>query len=245
MTSNRQIIVIYTDGACSNNGKAKSAGGIGIYFPCGELKDVSKVFREGLCTNQRTELYAILFAIKLINKEFGLDNVHLIIKTDSAYSINCVTKWIKKWLNNGWKNTAGEIVSNKEMIEQIYKYVHKHSIVFEHVSAHTGMDDDDSVGNDCADRLAVKARDRAIKELKDSPNKVPNKVPNRVPIKKSINRKTVSKSQTKSKSQSTSSQRPRSLLEDTQLFNSLIRNKKPSNSNSAENIIVELIKSKN
>ena len=246
MTSKNQIMTIYTDGACSNNGKSKSAGGIGIHFPYGELSDVSKVFREGSCTNQRTELYAILFAIKLINKEIGLKNLHLIIKSDSIYSINCATKWVKKWVTNGWKNNAGEMVSNKEMIEKIYEYVKKYNISFEHVSAHTGMDDDDSVGNDKADRLAVKARDRANQELKNGTTvtNVPNvskisKISNKSSVTKISNTKNKNYSNTKNKNYSNTNKKSMNRYTPSQKNNYM--NKKLT---SPAEIVVELIKSK-
>ena len=88
------------------------------------------------------------------------------IKTDSQYSINCVTKWVKTWLKNGWQTSDGRDVSNKEFIEVIYAYTKKYNIYFEHVSAHTDGDDDDSIANAVADRLATKATEKAFNEKK-------------------------------------------------------------------------------
>src|SRR5580692_3792647 len=96
--SSKKHIIVYTDGSCSGNGNDDAIGGIGIHFPNGELGDISKIFRNGNCTNQRTELYAILMAIRYIKKYFNLDKYKICIKTDSQYSIDCVTKWVYGWI---------------------------------------------------------------------------------------------------------------------------------------------------
>lgn len=160
----KQLIVVFTDGSCSRNGRKGAIGGIGVHFPNGELADVSKIYSRGPCTNQKTELYAILTALRYINQNLGLEKYNVLIKTDSNYSINCVTVWINGWIRNGWVNSKGDPVANREFIEPIHKYVGLYDIEFEHVSAHTNSDDPDSLGNDMADTLATRATQRAITE---------------------------------------------------------------------------------
>ena len=162
-------LIVYTDGSCLGNGRSQSAGGMGIYFPNGELPNISKVFRqESQCTNQKTELYAILLAIRYVHRNLGFDKYTLTIKTDSEYSINCVTKWIKSWVKNGWMTKNNKPVLNKEYIEKIYNYQikYKNKINFKHVYGHTNGKDNDSVNNAEADRLAGMASERALTELK-------------------------------------------------------------------------------
>lgn len=158
-------IIVYTDGSCSMNGKIGAIGGIGIHFPDRELKDVSKIY-VGHCTNQRTELYAILQALKYINVKLRLSKYCVFIKTDSMYCINCITKWTKGWINNGWITKDGKPVANKELIENIYKYYSRYKIILEHVSAHTNGDDVDSIGNEIADALATRATKKAYINIK-------------------------------------------------------------------------------
>ena len=158
-------IIVFTDGSCIGNGKEQAIGGIGIHFPKKELKDISKVYRDGFCTNQRTELYAILTALRYIKKNLGLSQYKVHIKTDSNYSINCVTKWIGKWKKNGWKTTNGDDVSNKEYIELIDKYNERYDITYAHVAAHTGKSDANSRANAKADELALAASKRAQSEV--------------------------------------------------------------------------------
>lgn len=157
----KKKLIVYTDGSCAGNGKVNAVGGIGIHFPNGELNDVSKVFRLGLCTNQRTELYAILTAIRYIKQKLGLGKYKILIKTDSKYSIDCITKWVYGWIKNGWKTKNDTPVANKEFIELIHKYYEKYDIIFEHVDAHTNLDDAESLANAIADKLATRATKKA------------------------------------------------------------------------------------
>ena len=128
---------------------------------------------DGRCTNQRTELYAILQALKYINVRLGLSKYRLFIKTDSMYSLNCITKWARGWVNNGWMTQNDKPVANKDLIKNIYKYYTKFTIFMEHVDAHTDGDDDDSIGNNIADALATRATKKAFsgKQADNAPNK--------------------------------------------------------------------------
>lgn len=173
-SNRKKHIVVFTDGACSYNGKKNATGGIGIHFPNKELKDISRIFRVGLCTNQRTELYAILTAIRYIKKHFSLGKCSILIKTDSEYCINCVTKWAYGWVKNGWITKNGEPVANKEFIEIIHKYHDKYHIEFEHVDGHSAGKDKNSIGNNTADKLAVAARDKATIERKNNARRITN-----------------------------------------------------------------------
>jgi ribonuclease HI len=161
----KEEIIVFTDGSCSNQNK-KPVGGIGIHFPYKELKDISKVYDKGYCTNQKAELLAILTALKYIKKNLGLRKYHILIKTDSEYSINSITKWIYQWMDNGWKTKNGAPVSNREFIEKIFYYYNKYDIEFVHVNGHSKENDPDSVGNNRADYLATKATRKALKEKK-------------------------------------------------------------------------------
>ncbi|AGD92547.1 putative ribonuclease H protein [Megavirus lba] len=159
-------VIVFTDGSCVNNGRKHAVGGIGIHFPDRTLNDISRIFTKGCCTNQRTELYAILYAIKYVHSEIGLQNCILNIFTDSQYSINCITKWVPAWIKNNWKTKNNTAVANREFIEPIYRYYNKYNINFTHVDAHTGRDDYDSIANAKADYLATKATKKAISEKK-------------------------------------------------------------------------------
>ena len=142
-------INIYTDGACINNGKKNAKAGIGIYIS-DDFTISEKLI--GLSTNQRAELYAILKALLVIDI---LNYKNINIYTDSMYSINCITKWVKGWKKNGWKDSKKKDVKNKDLIDNIDKIYSKYNhIHFNHVQAHTNKTDIHSIYNDKADKLA-------------------------------------------------------------------------------------------
>ena len=144
------ILKIYTDGACTNNGKKTAKAGVGIYC---SLFEVSEKFPFENHTNNRAELYAILYALNIVSENKLINKYEeIIIYTDSEYSINSCTKWIHKWIKNDWKKP----VKNREYIEPIYYILNESpKIKLVHVKAHTGYQDEDSIGNDKADKLAV------------------------------------------------------------------------------------------
>lgn len=93
-------------------------------------------------TNNQAELYAIAVAIENCKGP-------LLIRTDSEYSINCLTKWYVTWEVNGWKNAKGEQVANCEFIKYLLKKIEKRDVQFEHVRGHYG-----DVDNERCDELA-------------------------------------------------------------------------------------------
>ncbi|XP_018564076.1 ribonuclease H1 [Anoplophora glabripennis] len=139
-------VVVYTDGACENNGKANAKAGIGVYFGDEHPLNVSKPV-EGRPTNNTAEIQACVQALKVI-KSHGEDKAKIL--TDSEFTINCMTKWIKNWKKNNWKTASGGSVKNKEDL-QILDTIMKTftDIKWVHVAGHNGIK-----GNEEADKLA-------------------------------------------------------------------------------------------
>ncbi|ARF09712.1 ribonuclease H [Indivirus ILV1] len=149
----KKSIIIFTDGACSANGKKCAKAGIGIHFPNGEFNDVSKKFTESPITNQRAELYAIQSALELvINTSLN----EIIIYSDSLYSIKSLTEWVNNWEKNNWQSANNKPVKNLDLIKPIYRLLNlnKHRVKFIHVKSHTKEKTFEAVGNDKADKLA-------------------------------------------------------------------------------------------
>ena len=150
-------IIIFTDGACSNNGKKCARAGMGVHFPNGELADMSLAFTIVPITNQRAELGAIFLALKYYKKnDLSADN-KIIIYTDSNYSIKCLTQYIITWKKNGWKTSNGKEVANQDLIKAIGRYMETYNVQFYHVRSHTGLTDFNSINNAIADHLATSA----------------------------------------------------------------------------------------
>jgi len=152
-------IEVFTDGS---HLKPSDKCGYGIHFPNNEFNDISKPFIKLPKTNQRAELYAIYKAIKMVNK-FN-KNYNITINTDSEYSIKSLTVWIKNWKKNNWINSQNREVLNQDLIKDIDNLINKHlgKIKFNHVRAHTGKQDYDSIHNQITDELAKQGAHKSI-----------------------------------------------------------------------------------
>lgn len=134
--------LIYTDGSCKDN-----IGGYGVV-----IITVNNNIKEYyghlpfLCTNQIAELTAIKIA--LLNAS---GRIH--IRSDSMYSIDCFTKYIKTWKRNGFMTTKKEPVKNQQLIKDIDVLMQGKQVTFEHVYSHQG-----EYYNEMADQLAEKGR---------------------------------------------------------------------------------------
>jgi len=149
MTDNK--ILIYTDGACSNNQKDNNLGGYGaVMLYKGHRKEIYG--GEKNTTNNIMEMKAIIEALKLLKTY----EIPVEIYTDSAYISNCMNqKWYENWIKNGWKTANKKPVKNKELWMEILKYVDKiDTITFHKVPGHSGVE-----LNEKADELANKGID--------------------------------------------------------------------------------------
>ena len=140
---------VYTDGACSNNGKENAIAGIGIYFGPQDSRNVSQRI-EGKQTNNTAELGAILHLYTILEEEIRAGK-KIGVVTDSIYAIRCCTTYGKKCADTGWKKD----IPNKEMVKKAYEWYSGTNVEFIHVAAHTRKKDAHSLGNKEADRLAV------------------------------------------------------------------------------------------
>ncbi len=161
-SSNNSRLIIYTDGGALNNGKRGARASWGVYIPNNTPFNIPKqeYFAELKChapTNQKGELMAILKALTIVNRYVNKSPaIHICIRSDSQYSIQCVTTWYKSWIKNDWKTKNGP-VQNREIIEDILGVQSKlqslgHTITYEKVLGHSG-----DVGNDKADELCGRA----------------------------------------------------------------------------------------
>ena len=134
---------VYTDGACSNNGKEGACAGIGVYFGEGDARNISRRV-EGKQTNNVAELMAILAAYDVIKD----DIVGLV--SDSEYAIHCCGSYGERMNKEGWRTA----IPNKDLVRKVWECFHGTNVKFIHVRAHTGLSDEHSLGNENADRLA-------------------------------------------------------------------------------------------
>jgi ribonuclease HI len=146
---------VFTDGACSHNGRPNAAAGYAAWFPDHrELSEAARILPPQPQTNQRAELTAISRAVAILDEK-GFHDTDVVIYTDSEYSVNCLTKWIPGWVARKWKTSAGGDVLHRDLIESTFTRLAKfRSHRFVHVRAHTGKEDDLSKNNDVVDRMA-------------------------------------------------------------------------------------------
>lgn len=132
------IEYIFTDGSCINNGKLNSKGGYSVFF----YDNCEKNFcgkQTNPCTNQKGELLGIYKALELASNAFGET---IMICTDSNYSINIFTKWIKIWQSRDWKKKDNNEISHLEIIKKTYNLIkkreinYKQKIKFLHINSH-------------------------------------------------------------------------------------------------------------
>jgi len=154
---------VFTDGACSGNGRPGAKAGYAVWFPENkELSCSAKIPTGEPQTNQRAELTAIWKATKVLD-EAGFHDNDIVVYTDSDYSINCLTKWIPGWASRGWKTTEGKPVLHQDVIKDVSERLSKFkSYRFVHVKAHTGGVDDLSKNNDIVDRMARATIDESV-----------------------------------------------------------------------------------
>ena len=163
------VLRVYTDGSSLRNGQTGSLAGIGVYFgPCDTRQvyphlqprviwtslNLSRNLSEPLIgprqTNQRAELTAIVRTLDTVPKDRDV-----VIVSDSQYAINCATMWYINWRRNGWKTTAGKMVENRDLVENIVSRIEERDVLkvqttFEWIKGHA-----DLPGNVEADKLAV------------------------------------------------------------------------------------------
>lgn len=143
------LIVAYTDGACSPNpGPGGWAAVVVVdgreYELCGH---------EPHTTNQRMELMGAIQALRWLKT-----TTRVAIYSDSAYVVNCFRdRWYVRWQKNGWKNSQGKPVENRDLWETLTALAEQHEVIWHKVAGHAGVP-----LNERADRLATEAIRRML-----------------------------------------------------------------------------------
>lgn len=142
INSDRTHVKIYTDGACSGN--PGPGGWAAILLAKGAEKIISGY--DQATTNNRMELTAAAEALSMLHKPCDVS-----LYSDSAYLVSAFNqKWLDNWQNNGWKNSAGQPVSNPDLWQRLLALSKMHSISWIKVKGHS----DNEFNNRC-DQLAV------------------------------------------------------------------------------------------
>ena len=137
-------VALYSDGACSGN---PGVGGWAcVLIAGGHEKEIFGSHPN--TTNNRMELQAVIEGFKALKRPCEVD-----VYSDSAYVVNAFKlKWLNNWQKNGWKNSAGQAVSNKSQWQELLDLTAMHTVNWHKVKGHA----DNPYNNRC-DELAVQA----------------------------------------------------------------------------------------
>ncbi len=146
----KQIVEIFTDGACSGN---PGPGGWGAILRFGAVEKELNGSEEHT-TNNRMELMAAIRGIEAVKRPC---EIHL--HTDSEYLRQGITTWIHSWKKRGWKTADKKPVKNQDLWERLDEAIVTHQVKWHWVKGHSGHAE-----NERADELAR----LAIRQLKDA-----------------------------------------------------------------------------
>jgi ribonuclease HI len=110
---------IFTDGACTNNGKrnANAAWGFIVVDNKGYKvleRGSGPIPKSEPQTNQRAELQALLNGLNAAKQYPGFIKMW----SDSQYSINCASVWGKSWQKKGWTKQGG-VIQHLDLVKQL------------------------------------------------------------------------------------------------------------------------------
>ena len=162
-----KLLVVYTDGACSGNGRPDAVAGSGVYFGPDDPRNSALQLPEGAHTNQRAELFALLWALRYARKhEEKLRR--FVVHSDSTYCVKAWREWLPAWIQREWQNSAGNPVANQDLWHEVAELrdVLDVQVELKWVKGHSK-----NSGNEAADALAVQARQtcKAAREAAANP----------------------------------------------------------------------------
>lgn len=148
--------IIVSDGSYrkikSKKFDAVSGSGTVVRIPS-KKKEVEKSVALPDSTNNYAELYAIYEGLKTIEKHSLIDEVPLLIITDSKYAITVLTDTMiyegRKGIERQWKTKDGSPLKNEKLIKKIYKIITDKdgelykNIKFVHINSHLKKNNND------------------------------------------------------------------------------------------------------
>ena len=145
-------MTFYTDGSCTNNGKANATGGYGIVgIDDNGLLGFARAKRSKDTTNNREELKAILYVMLNYGVKCDEWGQPPIVYSDSAYCVNTFNEWMFSWARNDWVKSDKKIPENLDLIQAYYDwYKEGYRIELRKIKGHAN-----NKGNELADYLAT------------------------------------------------------------------------------------------
>jgi len=146
VTDEKNVIYIYTDGACSGN---PGPGGYAALIIYGDLEEKISGY-DPETTNNRMEMMAVIKALNSIKGRINEDTIVKII-SDSDYVVKGLQEWLPGWKKRGWKTADRKAVKNQDLWKELDSLVSEFRIELIKVKGHSG-----DVYNERVDSLARK-----------------------------------------------------------------------------------------
>ena len=151
---NKPQVIAYTDGGCRGN-----PGGIGAWGVV-LVNTTTNSYRELAggerdTTNNRMEMMAAIEALRALK----VDDLAVLIRSDSKYLIQCCSEWMPGWKAKGWAKKDGPL-KNVDLLKVLDGLLARHRVSWEWVPGHAG-----NRGNERCDTLANEAMDRLQRGL--------------------------------------------------------------------------------
>lgn len=140
--SDKKIVELFTDGACSGN---PGPGGWGAVLRFGTAeKELSGGAAE--TTNNRMEITAVIEGLSALKEP-----CKVMLCTDSKYVADGVSKgWAASWRAKGWRKGDGKPALNPDLWEKLLNLLEVHEVEINWIKGHNGHPE-----NERCDRLAV------------------------------------------------------------------------------------------
>lgn len=137
------LVIAATDGSAINNPHGPAGWAWFVSEDCWAAGGFTKA------SNQVAELFAVLALLRAVPREHPV-----LVRTDSQFAINVLTKWMAGWKRNGWKKADGQPVANLSLIQDLDRAMSGRVVKFEWVRGHSG-----DPMNEIADRICGAASD--------------------------------------------------------------------------------------
>jgi len=151
----RELVRLFTDGACSGNPGPGGWAFILTHEASGKTMEASGAELE--TTNNRMELTGVIEGLSTLKRPCRVELV-----TDSQYVAKGISEWLANWKRQGWQRKEGKSlkpVSNTDLWQKIDALVSVHQVKVKHVLGHRGH-----VENEACDRMAVDAYKKLLED---------------------------------------------------------------------------------
>jgi ribonuclease HI len=157
MSDTPDLVLLYTDGACSGNPGPGGWAYILKHPSSGQTREAWGA--EPLTTNNRMELTGVMEGLASLKRPCQVELV-----TDSQYVGKGLIEWMPRWKAQGWRRKEGKQfkpVVNLDLWQRLDELMAQHKVRVEFVLGHTGHPE-----NEACDRMAVAAYKALMADMK-------------------------------------------------------------------------------